>query len=196
MTTRNATCLRETTETRIEGRLILDGGGEADVRTGLPFLDHMLTALCRHARLDLFLRCEGDLQVDDHHSVEDCALVLGELISRALGTRAGIARFGDAHAPLDEALARVALDLSGRPGAFVDLRLSRESIGGVATENLGHFFRSLATAARLTVHLDVLRGENDHHKTEAAFKAFALALRQALFVGDSSSVPSTKGVLA
>lgn len=193
---RIGTVERKTSETNVSVRVNLDGTGVCTVSTGLGFFDHMLDALCRHARLDVELTCEGDLHVDDHHTVEDCALALGGAIDRALGERRGIGRFGSAFAPLDEALARTVIDLSGRPGAWVDLQLRRAMIGQVATENLSHFFTSLAVGMRATLHVDVLRGENDHHKAEAAFKATALALRQAVAadarVGD---VPSTKGVL-
>lgn len=191
---RRAEVRRETAETRIELSLALDGRGRGRVRTGLGFLDHMLTALARHGRFDLELTCEGDLAVDDHHTVEDCALVLGRAFDEALGERRGIRRFGAAYAPLDEALARVVVDLSGRPFAHVDLGLLRERLGEVACENLDHFFRSLATAGRMALHVDLLRGANDHHRAEAAFKALALALREAVAV-DGDEVPSTKGVL-
>lgn len=192
---RTAIIERETTETRIELALALDGTGRADVDTGLGFLDHMLTALARHARFDLELRCEGDLGVDDHHTCEDVALALGRALADALGERRGIRRFGYAYAPLDEALARAVVDLSGRPAPVIDLGFRREAIGPVATENLTHVFQSLATTARMALHLDVLRGDNDHHRAEAAFKALALALRQATALDDHGEVPSTKGSL-
>ena len=195
MSKRTAVVERRTAETNIELRLVLDGKGEADVSTGLGFLDHMLTALARHGRFDLLLRCDGDLEVDDHHTVEDCALALGEALDDALGERRGIARFGHAYAPLDEALARVVIDLSGRPAPVVDLSLRRDQIGQVACENLHHFFVSLANRARASIHVDVLRGDNDHHRVEAAFKALALALRRAVAQDGSDEVPSTKGVL-
>ena len=195
--TRTATATRTTRETSINVRLDLDGSGQTDVRTGVGFLDHLLEALARHARFDLTLECRGDLQVDDHHSAEDCALALGEALDRALGERRGVNRFGWAHAPLDEALARAVVDLSGRPFADVtlDLHRDRQVIGGLACENIPHLLRSLATAARLTLHVDVLKGENDHHKAEAAFKATALALRQAVAPSGFDDVPSTKGTL-
>jgi len=195
--TRTATATRTTRETSINVRLALDGSGQTDVRTGVGFLDHLLEALARHARFDLTLECRGDLQVDDHHSAEDCALALGEALDRALGERRGVNRFGWAHAPLDEALARAVVDLSGRPFADVtlDLHRDRQVIGGLACENIPHLLRSLATAARLTLHVDVLKGENDHHKAEAAFKATALALRQAVAPSGFDDVPSTKGTL-
>ena len=195
MSTRTATVTRATRETSTQLSLTVDGTGKTTIKTGIGFLDHMLDALGRHARLDLKLTCEGDLQVDDHHTAEDCALALGEALDRALGERRGISRFGWALAPLDEALARAVVDLSGRPFADVALDLKREAIGGLACENVGHFLRSFATAARLTLHVDVLKGENDHHRAEAAFKATALALRQAVALSGFDDVPSTKGTL-
>lgn len=194
MSTRRSQRTRETAETKIELELDLDGTGRSEVRTGLPFLDHMLDALVRHARFDLHLLCEGDLDVDDHHTVEDCALELGRAFAECVGERRGIVRFGSAFAPLDEALARAVVDLCGRPTAVVDLDLRRERLGTVSTEMLDHFFRSFATEARMALHLDVLRGRNDHHRSEAAFKATALALRAAV-ARDGDEVPSTKGVL-
>lgn len=195
--TRTATATRTTRETSINVRLDLDGSGTTDIRTGIGFLDHLLDALARHARFDLSLTCEGDLEVDDHHSAEDSALALGEALDRALGERRGVSRFGWAYAPLDEALARAVVDLSGRPFADVtlDLHRDRQVIGGLACENIPHLLRSLATAGRLTLHVDVLKGENDHHKAEAAFKATALALRQAVAPSGFDDVPSTKGTL-
>jgi imidazoleglycerol phosphate dehydratase HisB len=175
--------------------VVLDGTGRADVRTGVGFLDHLLATLVRHARIDVDLACSGDLTVDDHHTAEDCALVLGAAIDQALGERRGIVRFGSATVPLDEALARAAVDLSGRSYAEVTLDLQRDRLGELACENVGHVLRSLAMAARMTLHVDVLRGENDHHKAEAAYKALAVALRAAVRCEGSDSVPSTKGVL-
>ncbi len=192
---RTARVERRTSETEISLELLLDGEGTAEIETGIGFLDHMLTALTKHGRFDLQLECEGDLEVDDHHTAEDCALALGTAFDQALGERRGIRRFGHAYAPLDEALARVVIDFSGRPSAHVDIGFRRERIGDIATENLTHFFVSLATTARMTLHVDVLKGENDHHRAEAAFKALALALRQAVASDGSGEVPSTKGVL-
>jgi imidazoleglycerol-phosphate dehydratase len=194
--TRRATVERATKETTIACTVDLDGRGVAEVATGLGFLDHMLTALAKHGGLDLTLRCTGDLHVDDHHTVEDCALALGEALRQAMGDRKGIRRFGHAYAPLDEALCRTVIDLSGRPFAEVNVPWVRPTIGDVATENLTHFLESMATAARMTLHVDVLKGRNDHHKSEAAFKATALALKDALRPTGSDEVPSTKGVLA
>ena len=194
MTTRHATIQRTTAETRIEGTLVLDGSRQVAVATGIGFLDHLVTALAHHAGFDLELRCTGDLEVDDHHTAEDCALTLGAALDTALGDRAGIARFGWAYAPLDEALARAVVDLSGRPWPEVELGLTRERLGALACENVGHVLRSFAIAARCALHVDVIRGANDHHRAEAAFKATALALRQAVArTGDT--IPSTKGVL-
>ncbi|MED5371222.1 MAG: imidazoleglycerol-phosphate dehydratase HisB [Myxococcota bacterium] len=194
MSQRTARLERETKETRIVCALSLDGQGRAQVDTGLGFLDHMLGTLARHSGMDLELRCAGDLPVDDHHSVEDCALALGSCLEQALGDKAGIVRFGHAYVPLDEALARAVVDLSGRPWPAVDLGLRREMLGQVACENLTHFFNSLAMAARISLHVDVLKGENDHHRAEAAFKALAVALRSAVAVR-GGGVPSEKGVL-
>jgi imidazoleglycerol-phosphate dehydratase len=192
---RRAEVSRKTGETEITVALDLDGQGRAEIETGIGFLDHMLTSLARHARFDLRLTCQGDLEIDDHHTVEDCALALGQALDQALGERRGITRFGSAFAPLDEALARAVVDLSGRPCAVIELGLVREMLGELACENIAHFFTSLATTGRLALHLDVLRGANDHHRAEAAFKATALALRQAVRADGSDQVPSTKGVL-
>jgi len=186
---------RKTGETDVTLRLNLDGEGQVEVRTGIGFLDHLLATLARHARFDLTLSCTGDLAVDDHHTAEDCALALGAALDRALGERRGIERFGAAHAPLDEALARSVVDLSGRPFASVALDLRRESVGGLSCENVPHVLSSLAVAARATLHVDVLRGENDHHRAEAAFKATALALRAACERTGGDAVPSLKGTL-
>src|SRR5712692_8002784 len=186
---RTAAVARTTRETTVRVTLALDGSGAAEVKTGVGFLDHLLETLARHARLDLTLTCEGDLRVDDHHTAEDCALALGEALDRALGERRGISRFGWAYAPLDEALARAVVDCSGRPFAAVDLGLGREAIGGLACENISHVLRSFAVAARLTMHADVLRGGNDHHR------AVAVALRQAVSRSGFDDVPSTKGTL-
>jgi imidazoleglycerol-phosphate dehydratase len=196
MTARSATLTRTTRETDLSVTLVLDGTGQADVQTGLGFYDHMLAALAKHARFDLSVRCTGDLHVDDHHTVEDVAIALGEAFAAAAGDRRGVRRFGSAYAPLDEALARAVVDLSGRPWTEVHLGFQRPSIGAVATENLGHALRSFAIAARMTLHVDVLRGENDHHRAEAAFKATALALREAVAHDGHADVPSTKGMLA
>lgn len=187
---------RSTNETRISVTLNLDGQGICAANTGLGFLDHMIDALVRHSRVDLEIECKGDLQVDDHHTVEDCAIVLGSALLKAMGDKQGIERYGDGFAPMDEALCRCVLDLSGRPFSCVDLGFVRERLGDVSTENLEHFFSTLATEARCALHIDMIRGKNDHHKAEAAFKSFALALRRAISIRPGAvGVPSTKGVL-
>ena len=191
---RRVTRSRRTRETQVSLCLDLDGTGQSEIQTGIGFLNHQLETFARHGQFDLTLECIGDLEVDDHHTAEDCALVLGLAFDEALGNRAGIQRFGSRYAPLDEALCRAVVDLSGRPWPEVRLQLVRESIGGWATENVTHFFRSFALASRTTLHVDVLRGDNDHHKIEAAFKALALACRDAV-ARCGEEIPSTKGVL-
>lgn len=195
MTKRVATITRKTGETKIALTLNLDGQGQSTISTGIGFLDHMLTALCTHARFDLELTCTGDLHVDDHHTAEDCAIALGSAIDAALDTRRGIVRFGHAYAPLDEALARAVVDLSGRPWPSINLGLTRERLGTLSCENIPHVFESIAMSARASIHIDVLKGHNDHHRAEAAFKAFALAIRQAVTSNGTQDIPSTKGVL-
>lgn len=194
MNPRTAQIERKTSETEISIELCIDGQGRAQVDTGIGFLDHLLTSLACHGRFDLELKCQGDLYIDDHHSVEDCAIVFGRALDRTLGDRKGIRRFGSAYAPLDEALARAVVDLSGRPCAVVDLGLTRETLGKLSTENIAHVIQSLAMTSNSTIHVDVLRGTNDHHRAEAAFKALALALRQAV-ARDGVDIPSTKGVI-
>ena len=193
MTPREAVIDRRTKETEISVRLNLDGTGATQVATGIGFLDHLLDALAKHARFDLELSCKGDLLIDDHHTAEDCALTLGTALQQALGPRVGIRRFGYAYAPLDEALARAVVDISGRPFADVNLGLTRERLGELSCENIPHVLSSLASTAGLTLHVDVLKGENDHHRAEAAFKAVALALRAAVEASGFDDVPSTKG---
>lgn len=193
---RTAAIARKTKETDVKLRLCIDGSGQVTVRTGVGFLDHLLTALATHARFDLELLCEGDTWVDDHHTAEDCALALGEALWVALGDKRGIGRFGTGFAPLDEALARAVVDLSGRPSPALDLGLRREALGQLACENMTHVLSSFAIAGRMALHVDVLRGDNDHHRVEAAFKATALALREAVHRDGSGQVPSTKGTLS
>lgn len=191
---RTANVERKTKETDISLVLNLDGAGESVVSTGIGFLDHMLTALSKHGRIDLTLSCKGDLHVDDHHSVEDCGIVLGQAFKAALGDLRGIARYGYAYAPLDESLSRAVVDISGRPFADINLNLQRENIGNLSCEMLPHFLSSFATSAAITLHVDVLKGQNDHHRAESAFKALALALRAAIKT-EGTDIPSTKGVL-
>lgn len=192
--TRIADVSRKTSEVTVECNLTLDGSGSYEIDTGLGFLDHMLGTLARHASFDLRLTAKGDTEVDDHHTVEDCAIALGRAIDRALGDRSGIQRFGYAYAPLDESLARAVVDLSGRPWPEISIDFARASVGEVATENLIHFFRSLAIEGRFAAHVDLIRGDNDHHKAEACFKALALSLRTAVGL-TGTEIPSTKGSL-
>lgn len=191
MSERGADLSRETRETRIDLALTLDGQGQVEVRTGLGFYDHMLTALAFHAGWDLRLICDGDLEVDDHHTVEDCALALGQALREAVGASA-VARFGEARIPMDEALAEVAVDWSGRACAVVELGLQRPTLGQVAAENLEHALTSLAVSGAFTLHVAVPRGRNDHHRAEAAFKAVGRSLRRAL-APVAGEIRSTKG---
>ena len=191
---RATTFTRSTNETVIEGSIDIDGSGYATIDSGLGFLDHMLETLAKHSGMDIELSVRGDTYVDDHHTVEDVAIVLGRALDEVLADRSGITRFGYAYAPLDEALCRAVVDLSGRGWPEVFLPIPRETIGDVASENLRHFLTSLATEGRLALHLDLIRGENSHHIAESAFKALALALRAACRPS-SAGVPSTKGAL-
>ncbi len=188
---------RRTLETAISLELDLDGG-EVAARTGVLFLDHMLDALGRHGRLGLTVACEGDAAMDPHHTVEDVGIALGQAVRQALGDRAGIARYGHAYAPLDEALARVVIDCSGRPFLHFEATMPEATIGtDFAASLVEEFWRALAMNAGVTVHVDLLRARNSHHAAEAIFKAGALALAAATRqVGDPARVPSTKGVLA
>ena len=195
MADRSATIDRQTGETSVHVELHLDQPGAADVDTGIGFLDHLLTAIAVHGDIHLHLTCDGDLHVDDHHPAEDCAIALGQAVDEALGERRGIARFGHAYAPLDESLSRAVIDLSGRPHAEVTLGLGDGRLGELAKENVPHVLTTLAMNANATVHVDVIRGDNDHHRAESAVKAFALALRMAIATDDGDRVPSTKGTL-
>jgi imidazoleglycerol-phosphate dehydratase len=194
---RNATINRETKETRIELRLELDGRGDADVRTSVGFLDHMLDHLAKHSLCDLYVRAEGDTHVDDHHTVEDVAICLGEALEQALGDKAGIARYGSARVPMDEALADVAVDLSGRSAVVWNVRFAGAKIGAFDTQLIEEFLRRFAGVAKFNLHVTVPYGGNDHHIAEAIFKAFAQSLRQAKAVDPDrgGEVPSTKGKL-
>jgi imidazoleglycerol-phosphate dehydratase len=195
MKIRKATISRKTTETDIFLSLEIDGSGESEISSGVGFFDHMLTSFTKHSRINLKLKCAGDLDVDDHHTVEDCAIALGQAFDQGLGDKKGCMRFGSAYAPLDEALVRAVVDLSGRPFASVNLKFNNPSIGAMTAQNLSHAIESFALSARITVHIDVIRGENDHHIAEAAFKALAIAMRQAVQKSGGDVVPSTKGVL-
>ncbi len=176
---------RKSRETDIELRLRFSPG-TSEIHSGIGFLDHLLTSFAHHSGWTLQLQCRGDLEVDEHHSAEDTAIVLGIAFKEALADRVNCRRFGTAYAPLDEALARAVVDLSGRPWFQVDLGLKRERIGSLAAENIGHVLQSFAMNAGICLHVDVLKGENDHHRAEAAFKAMALALRSALMPLESS----------
>lgn len=166
-----------------------------NIHTGIGFLDHMIHALAKHSGWSLIVECIGDLHIDDHHTTEDCGIALGTAFKDALGAVRGVKRFGTGFAPLDEALSRAVVDLSNRPYAVVDLGLKRERIGDLSCEMIPHFLESFAEAARITMHVDCLRGFNDHHRSESAFKALAIALREAISSNGTNDVPSTKGVL-
>jgi imidazoleglycerol-phosphate dehydratase len=194
--TREVTIERKTGETDVRLSLKLEGSGRGTRETGVGFLDHMLDLLARHGGLDLEVHVQGDLQTGAHHTAEDTAIVLGQALDRALGDRAGITRYGSATVPMDEARASCAIDVSGRPLLVFGAELPPGSTGGFEHELTEEFFRALANAAKLTVHLDVLAGSNAHHMIEAAFKAFARALRQAVAIDpNETGVPSTKGTL-
>lgn len=193
---REAEVRRTTKETDVRVRLVLDGAGRAEVSTGVRFLDHMLELFARHGLFDLEVECRGDLEIDDHHSVEDIAITLGQALARALGDKAGINRYGAAHVPMDEALCRAVVDLSGRFYLVYEVETRRQQIGNFSVELAEHFWRSFAEAARCNLHLDCLRGRNTHHILEGSFKAAARALRQAVERDPRvEGVPSTKGVL-
>ncbi|CCF47296.1 imidazoleglycerol-phosphate dehydratase [Colletotrichum higginsianum] len=217
-----AALARDTNETKIQLAINLDGGAfppdtdsrltaavtehasqasksqTISVNTGIGFLDHMLHALSKHAGWSLALACKGDLHIDDHHTAEDVCIALGYAFSNALGSATGLARFGYAYAPLDEALSRAVVDLSNRPYSVIDLGLRREKIGDLSCEMIPHCLQSFAQGARVTLHVDCLRGENDHHRAESAFKALAVAVKMATsrVAGKEGEVPSTKGTLS
>ena len=189
---RAAEAVRETSETSIRVALTLDGEGRADIKTGVGFFDHMLEQIARHSRIDMEIAAEGDLQIDEHHTVEDTAIVLGAALKRALGNKRGIERYAFV-LPMDEAVATVALDLSGRSHLEWNVELARERVGELPTEMVPHFFRTLCDAAAMTLHADA-RGENTHHIVEAVFKAFGRCLGQAV-ARTGAGIPSTKGSL-
>src|SRR5882672_9357641 len=187
---------RKTKETDVRVKLNLDGGGRSHVDTGLPFLDHMLDLFARHGLFDLEVTCKGDLEIDDHHSVEDIAITLGQALTQALGDKAGIARYGEAVVPMDEALCRSVIDLSGRFYLVYEVPTRRQKIGNFSVELAEHFWRSLAETARFNLHIDCLRGRNTHHILEGTFKATTRALRQAVNRDPRiTGVLSTKGAL-
>lgn len=191
--TRQATVTRTTNETDVEVGVNLDGSGSSDVSTGVGFFDHLLVSLAHHSLVDLRISTRGDLEIDDHHTVEDTAIVLGQALAEALGDRSGIQRYGDATVPMDEAMAICAVDVGGRPYTVIDIDLAQASIGNLSTQNIPHALEAFARAAGFTLHL-TSHGTNDHHVAEAAFKALARALRAALATDPRrQGVASTKG---
>ncbi|UCF36483.1 MAG: imidazoleglycerol-phosphate dehydratase HisB [Acidobacteriota bacterium] len=198
MSERFSTIHRQTSETEILLELKLSGNGASEISTGVGFLDHMLTLLAKHSRIDLKVEARGDLEVDDHHLVEDVGIVLGSALSQSLGDKAGIERYGAAMLPMDEVLVACAVDLGGRPIFVSDYQPVCERVGDLSTEMVNHFFRSLAFEARMNLHFKLMNpGENEHHRVEGMFKAFARALKVAVEIDPARAreIPSTKGVL-
>ncbi len=197
MTDRTASVTRKTKETAIAVEVNLDGTGQYEISTGIGFLDHMTEQLSRHSLIDIKLACEGDLHIDQHHTTEDCAIALGEAVSKALGTRKGITRYGSAFAPMDETLTRVALDISGRPFLVFNATFASPRLGEMDTELFEHWFHAFSGAAGITLHVENLYGSNSHHIIESCFKGLARALRMAVEIDPrkADSVPSTKGTL-
>ena len=191
---RTAEVTRDTKETNVQVELNLDGSGKTDIDTGIGFLDHMLDLFAFHGSLDLKVHASGDLDVDDHHTVEDTGITLGTAFRKALGDRKGIQRYGSFTLPMDEALANVSLDISGRPYLVYNASFTREQIGMLSTEMIEEFFRAFAVAAGVTLHVNLQYGKNDHHKAEAIFKAFGHAVKEAVKV-EGDQLPSTKGYL-
>jgi len=194
---RTASVERNTAETRISVAINLDGSGSAALASGVPFLDHMLDQIARHGLIDLQVKADGDLHIDAHHTVEDIGITLGQALAKAVGDKKGLRRYGHAYVPLDEALSRVVVDLSGRPGLEFHVPFKRPLIGEFDVDLVHEFFQGLVNHAQLTLHIDTLRGDNAHHQCETVFKAFGRALRMAVEVDPRSSgvVPSTKGSL-
>ena len=194
---RTATITRNTSETQITVSINLDGTGKAQFDTGIPFLEHMLDQIARHGLIDLKITCKGDTHIDDHHSVEDIGITLGQALKAALGDKLGIRRYGYAYVPLDESLSRVVLDLSGRPGLEYHIDFSRARIGQFDVDLFSEFFHGLVNHAMMTLHIDNLRGSNAHHQAETVFKAFGRALRMAIEHDErmAGKMPSTKGTL-
>jgi imidazoleglycerol-phosphate dehydratase len=197
MADRTATVTRQTSETRVEVTLGLDGCGSAGLETGIPFLDHMLDQVVRHGMLDLRVKASGDLHIDAHHSVEDIGICLGQALVRAVGDKMGIRRYGHAYVPLDETLARAVVDVSGRPSLEYHVHFPRARIGAFDVDLVREFFQGFVNHAQVTVHIDVMRGRNAHHIAEAVFKAFGRALRMAVELDPlmRGALPSTKGSL-
>ncbi len=194
---RSAKVERNTNETRIAVEVNLDGEGRAELATGVPFLDHMLDQVARHGMIDLVVRAAGDLHIDAHHTVEDIGITLGQAVAQALGDKRGLVRYGHAYVPLDEALSRVVIDLSGRPGLEFHVPFARAMIGAFDVDLAHEFFQGFANHALVTLHVDNLRGQNAHHQAETVFKAFARALRMAVTRDPraAGAIPSTKGTL-
>ena len=194
---RNGRCERNTNETQIAVAIALDGSGRAELDTGVPFLDHMLDQLARHGMLDLSIKAKGDLHIDAHHTVEDIGIALGQAFRQAVGDKAGLVRYGHAYVPLDEALSRVVIDLSGRPGLEFHVPFTRAMIGTFDVDLAHEFFQGFVNHAQVTLHVDNLRGQNAHHQAETVFKAFARALRMAVSRDPRglAAIPSTKGSL-
>lgn len=196
-TARSASVQRDTQETQIRLELDLDGSGRAELDTGLPFFEHMLTQIARHGLIDITLTAKGDLEVDAHHTVEDVGIVIGQAVARAVGDKRGICRYGHAYVPLDEALSRAVIDFSGRPGLEYRVDYTRARIGDFDVDLLREFFQGFVNHAQVTLHLDNLRGDNAHHQAETLFKAFGRALRMAAAPDPrmAGQIPSTKGSL-
>jgi imidazoleglycerol-phosphate dehydratase len=196
-TPRSAEVVRNTNETQIRIAINLDGGGRQKLDTGVPFLDHMLDQIARHGLIDLDIEARGDLHIDAHHTVEDVGITLGQAVARAIGDRKGIRRYGHAYVPLDEAMSRVVIDFSGRPGLHFNVPFTRAMIGGFDVDLTREFFQGFVNHALVTVHIDNLRGENAHHQCETVFKAFGRALRMAAELDEraAGTIPSTKGSL-
>ncbi|AKM09831.1 imidazoleglycerol-phosphate dehydratase HisB [Croceicoccus naphthovorans] len=194
---RTGTISRNTKETAIEVVVNLDGTGEYDIATGIGFLDHMIEQFSRHSLIDVTLKVDGDLHVDQHHTVEDSAIALGEALLQAMGEKRGIARYGQAYSPMDETLARVALDISGRPWLVWKAGFSQPRLGEMDTELFEHWFQSIAQAAGITLHVELMYGQNNHHIIEAIYKGFARSMRQAVELDPrkGDAIPSTKGLL-
>jgi len=197
MAERKATVNRNTLETQITVTVNLDGSGQSDFATGVPFLEHMLDQIARHGMMDLTIEAKGDLHIDDHHTVEDIGITLGQAIAEAVGDKKGIMRYGHAYVPLDEALSRVVVDFSGRPGLEFNVPFTRSSVGGFDVDLFHEFFQGFINHALVTLHVDNLKGENTHHQAETVFKAFGRAVRMALSPDPAMAgiTPSTKGVL-
>ena len=193
---RKTTVSRQTKETQIELSLNLDGNGKCSVTTGVGFLDHMLTLLAFHAGMDLDLRMQGDLAVDDHHTIEDAGIVFGQALRQLIGDKTGLARYGFFILPMDEVLARAVIDLSGRAYCHFAAQFKRNQLGGLATENIEEFFSALVRESAMTLHLEILSPGNDHHQAEALFKCFGRALREAVRMNARAGIPSTKGLLS